>query len=326
MHFMDMLNRYFSKEEIKSWTSIRKSGYILLPLFIYFLVHDLAEILLWAGVNRLMVKGSPQVVSFLTENAYTVQGIVNGLMILAGVAAIGTAVKSEIMKAERQAEEAENRKVKNSEIQEERQAKAENETAEVSGKKKTELIGGKVTDYAVVAVLAFSAALGLNLLFGILGITESSEGYARAANAQYGVNFLVGLFLYGILSPLAEEAVFRGVMYNRMKRCFSFLPAIILSALLFGCYHGNLVQAVYGTLLGILIAYVYEKLECFAAPVLFHAVANVSIYVMTYHNSLARINRGAGIVMIAVLSGAAAGCLLYMNRKNKAVHACDGCK
>lgn len=308
MSFSDMLNRYFSKEEMKGWTSIRKSGYILLPLLIYFLVHDLVEVLLWAGVNQLMVKGNPKVVDLLTDNAYTVQGIVNGLMILTGVAAIGKVVKGEISKAETGSTQAEC----------DTQAKAGCEQVSVSRKqdRNTWINERVVTDYAVIAVLAFSAAFGLNLLFGLLGITESSEGYARAANAQYGVAFFVGLFLYGIVSPFAEEAVFRGVMYNRMKRCFGCLPAIILSALLFGCYHGNMVQAIYGTLLGVLIAYIYEKQESFAAPVLFHAVANVSIYAMTYHNSLAHIRTGVSVVMIAVFIGVTAGSLIYIKHKD----------
>lgn len=302
MGFGDMLNRYFSKEEIKSWTSLRKSGYILLPLFIYFLVHDLAEILLWAGVNQLMVKGSTRMVAFLTNNAYTVQGIVNGLMILIGVAAIGKAVKSEILETEGRESYG-------------RGEKGDNKSTKAD--KPVRLSEKKITAYIMVAVLAFASALGLNILFYLLEITEGSDAYTRAANAQYGVDFFTGLFLYGIVSPFAEEAVFRGVMYNRMKRCFNVQAALFVSALLFGCYHGNIVQAIYGTLLGILIAYIYEKYESFAAPVLFHAVANVSIYALTYHNSLSDISRGAGAIMVAVLTAAMVSSLIYIQRKVK---------
>ncbi len=159
-------------------------------------------------------------------------------------------------------------------------------------------------------------ALGLNLLFDLIGFTESSVSFTQTATAQFGVEFGVGLVLYGILSPLAEEAVFRGLIYNRMKRCFSYLIAVVVSSLLFGCYHGNLVQAVYGTILGILIAYSYEKYESFAAPVLFHAVANVSIFVMTYGNKLAQIDRTIRIVMAIVSLLGAAGCLIWITKKN----------
>ena len=292
MNFKDMLNQYFSKEQISSWTSLRKSGYILLPLIVYFLVHDIAEILLWAGTDQLMLRGSLQIKTILTENAYTVQGIVNGLMILIGVVAIGKTVKVEVEGAE---------------------GKRFRQQSEESGR--AEIPEKKIMDYVMLAVLSFAAAFSLNILFGMLGITESSEAYNRAADAQYGVDFFVGLILYGIVSPIAEEAVFRGVMYNRMKRCFDHRLALILSALLFGCYHGNVVQAIYGSLLGALMAYVYEKYQSFAAPVLFHAVANVSIYALTYHNSLTKISGMAGWILVAGFGIAVFVCLRYINKR-----------
>lgn len=290
MSFKEMLNHFFSKEEISSWTSLRKSGYILLPLIVYFLVHDMAEILLWAGVDLILTKGGAQITEFFVDNAYTVQGIVNGLMILIGTTAICKAVSAEIKGTEggnaRKKEE----------------------------QKQTGIAAEKVTGYCMIAVLAFAAAFGLNILFGVLGITENSQTYNQVADAQYGVDFLVGLILYGIVSPVAEEAVFRGVMYNRMKRCFDYRLAMVLSALLFGCYHGNMVQAIYGSLLGVLMAYVYEKYQSFGAPVLFHGVANVSVYALTYHNSLAGISGMTGVIMVAVFLITVVICLRYINK------------
>ena len=75
-------------------------------------------------------------------------------------------------------------------------------------------------------------------------------------------------------------------------------------------------QAIYGTLLGILIAYVYEKYGSFAAPVLFHAVANVSIYALTYHNSLSQLTEIAGGIAVIVSTAACIGCLLYVRKRN----------
>lgn len=332
MTFHDMLNRYFKEEEIRSWTSLRKSGYILLPLFIYFLAHDLAEILLWAGIDGLLTKGSVKVSEFLTEHAGTLQGVVNGLMIVVAVAVIAKTVRTELLGA---AEErkclrsaAENTKLPNRKEEEagvsrsHLYSKTENAPAKHCCKEMRENSNNtkavqKIVPYLVVAVLAFSSALGLNLLLSLLGIVENSDAYAQAASAQYGVNFFVGLFLYGIVSPFAEEAVFRGVIYQRMKRCFGYLPALFLSSLLFGCYHGNVVQAVYGTVLGMLIACTYEMYGNFALPVLFHALANVSIYVLTCYHSLTEIGKVTGMILTAVLLVVAAGCLWYILYKNK---------
>ena len=66
-----------------------------------------------------------------------------------------------------------------------------------------------------------------------------------------------------------------------MKKIFSTALSLVLSALLFGFYHGNIVQASYGFLMGMLIAYTYEKCGGFLYAFLFHAAANLSVYVIT---------------------------------------------
>ncbi len=314
-NFFRMINIRWSREEIAGWGSLRKTAYLLLPLLFYFLVHDGAEILLWAGLDGIMTSGNKSLTSFLTDNAYTVNGLINGFAILAGVAAIWRAIRGEI----RGRGEEETCSLKQGSVVSGKEGSA---VSGDEGYKETETgvnparsgMESVVTRYMVLGALAFLTALSLNLLFSLLGLTGSSQGYAQTARAQYGVNFVVGLFLYGILSPAAEEAVFRGLIYNRMKRCFGYVIALVVSSLFFGCYHGNVVQALYGTVLGLLIAWAYEKYGSFAAPVLFHGVANVSIYAMTYYNSLGAMSREVSIGVIVVSLLGAGVCLGYIKR------------
>lgn len=284
-----MLSTKWSREDLSSFSSFKKTAYIILPLLVYFLVHDGAEVLLWAGVSQLMLVSSPKATEFLLTYSYTVQGTINGLAILLGLLAIWKIVKSEISGEE--------------------PGKAE---ASAEAKGVTEKM---LTDYMFVGALALSSAIGFNVLFYLLGITESSQSFKNTANAQFGVVLFVGIILYGIVSPLAEEAVFRGLIYNRMKRCFPLPIAMILSSLLFGCYHGNMVQALYGTILGILIAYTYEKYASFTVPVLFHGTANIVIYAMTYYDGLSAIDKTTGIIMTIVSFLIAAVCLWRIKNK-----------
>ena len=290
-----MLSTKWSREDLSSFSSFKKTAYIILPLLVYFLVHDGAEVLLWAGVGQFMLVCSSQTAEFLLTYSYTVRGIINGLAILSGLLAIWKIVKGEI----------------SGEEPEKVEASAGKQTFAI--KSPTEKM---LTDYMFVGALALSLAIGFNVLFYLLGITESSQSFTDTATAQFGVVFFVGVILYGIVSPLAEEAVFRGLIYNRMKRCFPLPAAMILSSLLFGCYHGNMVQALYGTLLGILIAYTYEKYASFTVPVLFHGTANIVIYAMTYYNGLSAIDKNTGIIMMIASFLLAAVCLWRI--KNKA--------
>ena len=135
-------------------------------------------------------------------------------------------------------------------------------------------------------VLAAAVSVAVNILFILFHLTESSEAYTQTAEHQYSVIFPFGLFLYGIISPLAEEVVFRGIIYNRMKKHMPVIVSMIFSSFLFGIYHGNMVQTLYGFCMGMLIAYTYEKFDNFFYAFLFHAAANIAVYTITGNQRL----------------------------------------
>lgn len=125
-------------------------------------------------------------------------------------------------------------------------------------------------------VAGIAAAFSLNRLIGL--ITINSERYHAVEEVQYSVPVWLGLVLYGLVAPMVEEIVFRGIIYSRIKKFFGIPKAVIFSALLFGMFHGNLPQLLYGTAMGILMAVGYEYAGCFAAPVLVHMSANIFVF------------------------------------------------
>lgn len=154
-----------------------------------------------------------------------------------------------------------------------------------------------------VGILAVAMALGTNILFSLLHITELSKSFADVAGQQFMVPIWQGLLLFGVVSPLAEEIVFRGVIYNRLKKYFPVWIAILTSAVLFGGYHGNLVQGIYGFLLGTVIAWLYEVAGKFRIPVMFHAFANISVFLMTYDSDItAAINTWINFLIFTIIS------------------------
>lgn len=159
-------------------------------------------------------------------------------------------------------------------------------------------------------VLTISISLFLNLLFSYLQIMGRSEAYGQVSSIQYSVSLEVGLFFYGIVAPLAEEAVFRGLIFGRIRHYFGAMPAVLISALIFGAYHGNIVQFLYAFLMGLLLAAVYEKYHTLYAPVLVHALANLAVYTVS---RVAAINRLLSVPVFLVLFvlAAASGMLLF---------------
>ena len=79
-----------------------------------------------------------------------------------------------------------------------------------------------------------------------------------------------------VIGPLLEELVFRGVIYNNIKRDFSKITAIILTSLIFGIFHFNLIQGTYAFFLSIIITYYYQREANLFVPILIHCSANLA--------------------------------------------------
>jgi phosphoglycolate phosphatase len=136
--------------------------------------------------------------------------------------------------------------------------------------------------YVLFAMASVGAVIGLNLLLELLQITDKSAAYQEARADQYSAVFLVGLICYGLITPIAEELLFRGILFNALRRMMKLKWAVIVSALCFGAYHWNTVQGVYGFLMGLLIAYAYLYFGNFMAAVAIHMVANLLAYSLSY--------------------------------------------
>ncbi len=171
-------------------------------------------------------------------------------------------------------------------------------------------------DYAFMIISTLCMALGLNYLFELTGITNVSAAYQNVSETQYAAPIYLGLILYGLLVPVVEEMVFRGVVYNRAKMNMKYTTAILLSAICFGIYHQNIVQGAYGFLMGCLIAYFYERFGHFYVAIMVHALSNICVYLMTY--VVTGLNLKANWIVCAVfLAIAAAGIILIAKSKTK---------
>lgn len=131
-----------------------------------------------------------------------------------------------------------------------------------------------------MVILAAASAVGMNGLLNVIELYRYSPTFQEISQIQFDTPIWLGILSYGILAPLGEEVVFRGVVYGQLKKVMKVPAAIVLSGLAFGLFHGNLVQAVYATVIGILLALVYELYGTLAAPMVFHSVANLFVYIV----------------------------------------------
>lgn len=76
-----------------------------------------------------------------------------------------------------------------------------------------------------------------------------------------------------IIGPIVEELIFRKLLMDKLGM-YGDRIAIIVSAVAFGIFHGNLYQLFYATLLGLLLAYVYSRTSNVLYPIAIHMIIN----------------------------------------------------
>ncbi|HIZ44724.1 MAG TPA: CPBP family intramembrane metalloprotease [Firmicutes bacterium] len=129
--------------------------------------------------------------------------------------------------------------------------------------------------FIFIVILGFAACLAGNNLITASGLYTVSDTYAEISEILYGGKLVLEFVGLGILVPIVEEFIFRGLIYRRLREYLNIGPAAVICSVIFSLYHGNLVQGVYAFLLSLLFIYCYERYHTMAAPILFHAAANI---------------------------------------------------
>jgi len=95
-------------------------------------------------------------------------------------------------------------------------------------------------------------------------------------------SFILVFFATAIIAPVIEELFFRGLIYGRLRQAMKPIVAIFISSLLFGIFHGNIVQGVYAFFIGFVLALVYEKTGALWLSIVGHALINTIGVVIPY--------------------------------------------
>lgn len=106
-------------------------------------------------------------------------------------------------------------------------------------------------------------------------LENAMELMQNAFSAQNTIQGIVVLFVVIVGAPIVEELLFRGVLFEEFDRIVSDKATIILTALMFGIYHFNIIQSPNTFIMGLVLAYVYYKTRSIKAPIIIHATNNL---------------------------------------------------
>ena len=142
---------------------------------------------------------------------------------------------------------------------------------------------GKAVSILLLGIsMQFVVGLLINLMSSLPFYDGMMQKHEEVTGGLMNNNIILTFICVAVLVPITEEIVMRGLVYKKMKECSPRMFAIIFQAAVFGLIHGNLLQFLYATFLGIILASIYDWCGTLLAPILLHMSFNAFSTVISY--------------------------------------------
>lgn len=187
-------------------------------------------------------------------------------------------------------------------------------------------------------ILAFCGVLAVSTITPSTKLQEFMPELPNVAEESLGqfMQSFAGYVVIGLLTPIVEEIVFRGIILKsllRMKKLQGkHWTAIIISALIFALAHGNPAQMPHALLMGLLLGWLFYRSNSIVPGVVLHFVNNTMAFVVYqfYPNPDAKLAEIFGsetkVYIICVLSVLLLiSTLIILNKKFAKPKLEDGC-
>ena len=157
---------------------------------------------------------------------------------------------------------------------------------------------------AVLLTASVFLALGMNVLFFLLYSAGAADSSSLPVSLPGPAGILMQAVVYGLYMPLIEEALFRWILYARLKRAYGKMTGILVSAAFFGLYHGSLTQGCYAFVMGLTFAAAYEWTHMPQVPYALHGACNLAVLLLTWTGSWSRVCSPAWAAAFTAISAA----------------------
>lgn len=140
--------------------------------------------------------------------------------------------------------------------------------------------------FFIIIILAFVLVLGSTNFINLVDFVYAKLGYSPSGDLPLPINTLGNMFisivLWAMLPAIAEELLFRGIIFKGLTTKFKPSVAIILGGLFFMLMHGSLQQTVYQFILGVVLCVVYYFSKNIIYPIILHFLNNAIVIFFNY--------------------------------------------
>jgi membrane protease YdiL (CAAX protease family) len=130
---------------------------------------------------------------------------------------------------------------------------------------------------ALLLFVDIIVSLVLTTIFGVSqAVEESNDMLTKLSSSTSG---LIAVIAALTLAGVCEEFAFRGFLQSAINRRYSFIPAVVISAVAFGLFHSTpeLVYSLSIIIAGLALGYIYHRWNSYVVSAIAHSTLNLVV-------------------------------------------------
>jgi len=136
--------------------------------------------------------------------------------------------------------------------------------------------------YWVLLPISFFMVFGASYILGaIMEMLPNYEAMMEQYSGMFeGLNETMLLIGGGIIGPICEEIIFRGIILAGFLKTYGYKKAILFSAIIFSVIHMVPIQMIATFFIGIILGYIYYKTRSLWLVSIIHIINNLAAFVV----------------------------------------------
>lgn len=136
-----------------------------------------------------------------------------------------------------------------------------------------------IKKYIIAFPILILAGVITDLVCKLIGSISNEQEIAKRIVEEDSTGVLVFMIVFGAFAaPVIEEFFFRGFLQTALNRYLGRWKAIVISSIFFAAVHLNMYVFLQIFILGVLLAYVFERTGSLIAPITIHVVHNSATF------------------------------------------------
>jgi len=179
---------------------------------------------------------------------------------------------------------------------------------------------GTVKPIYILLYLIFGISFN-TVVVGIMNMLPTMP--QQPTDGMIGNNLILEIIAIGLLAPIVEEIIYRGIVQKRLTKMLKVPVALVLQALIFAVIHFHLVQGTYAFIFGIIVGLIYIWSGSIWSAIVVHIAFNSMSVIMT--NILGDTEINLVYLGIAAVAGLAISivCMVVLAKKRVIVDNID---